>query len=228
MYTDGQGGLLFHTSFLVDLDVDFMLKVLRIPASKLADKGAAAVAERVTTVRRELGRPVDVGTLRGRRRGFRHPLRDKAGRCQPDEAEPRPRTSWSREVRQPILARRAGRATRRHRKRRVPLPEGLVRVFVAAQGALIKSVLFTGDFNTVPAGLRQLEHALRWRHLDAAPSGLGGEVRSATGRRRRMGRDKDVVAAVLDAGAQAISGSVPPSGPPDRVTSLNSKGALVT
>ena len=98
MYLDGHGGLLFHTSLLVDLDVDFMLQVLRIPAAKLADKGAAAVAERVTTVRRELGRPVDMGTLRERgRRGFRQPLRDDGlPPTNPTGPSRRPRMSWSR------------------------------------------------------------------------------------------------------------------------------------
>src|SRR5207244_9476321 len=44
--------------------VAFMLSVLRIPATKLGDKGVAAVEERVTTVSRETGRPWTGAALR--------------------------------------------------------------------------------------------------------------------------------------------------------------------
>lgn len=64
LFLDGRGALLFHASVLADLDIEFMLQVLRIPAAKLADKADAAVGERVTTVCRELGRPVDLHSLR--------------------------------------------------------------------------------------------------------------------------------------------------------------------
>jgi len=53
---DRAGGLLFHASLLVDLDVPLMLSVLRTPFAKISDKEIATVAERVTTVRRERGR----------------------------------------------------------------------------------------------------------------------------------------------------------------------------
>ncbi|HEX9033832.1 MAG TPA: hypothetical protein VF834_18490, partial [Streptosporangiaceae bacterium] len=50
LYLDQSGAMLFHASVLADLDIGFMLRALRIPAAKLADKATAAVAERVTTV----------------------------------------------------------------------------------------------------------------------------------------------------------------------------------
>ena len=45
----------------MDLDIGFMLSVLRTPFEKISDKEIATVAERMTTIRRELGRPVGVG-----------------------------------------------------------------------------------------------------------------------------------------------------------------------
>jgi lipoate-protein ligase A len=202
MCLDGHGALLFHTSLLVDLDVEFMLRVLRIPAAKLADKGPAAVAERVTTVRRELGRPVDVDTVREVvAEGFAARFGVKLSAGEPDEAERAAadelvesryaNLSWLSELgAQPDGT---GSATFRS-------PDGLVRVFVAAQGSLVKSLQFTGDFNAVPEGLRRLEHTLRWRHLNPdTVHGLVAEVRSATGADAGWRRDEDVVAAVLDA-----------------------------
>jgi lipoate-protein ligase A len=216
LYLDGRGGLLFHTSLLVDLDVEFMLRVLRIPAAKLADKAAATVAERVTTVRRELGRPVDVDMLRvavAEGFGTRFGVSLSAG--EPDEAERAAaeklvasryaNPSWlSAQGAQPDGT---GSATFRS-------PDGFVRVFVAAQGSLVKSVQFTGDFNSVPDGLRRLEAALRWRHLDAGTvHGLVADVRSATGVDAGWRRDEDLVAAVLDAGARAVDRSAAPVRP---------------
>ncbi len=216
MYTDGRGALLFHTSLLVDLDVDFMLKVLRIPAAKLADKGSAAVAERITTVRRELGRPIEVGTLRGVvAEGFATRFEVKLAACQVDEAEQAAAVELvaSKYANPAWLAEQGaqpdgtGSATFRS-------PDGLVRVFVAAQGSLVKSLQFTGDFNAVPTGLRQLEHTLRWRHLNTdTVHGLVAEVRSATGSEAGWRRDEDVVAAVLDAGAKALDPSAAPVRP---------------
>jgi lipoate---protein ligase len=216
MYLDGRGALLFHTSLLVDLDVDFMLRVLRIPAAKLADKGAAAIAERVTTVRRELGRPTDMDTMRDVvAEGFAARFGVTLAAGEPDEAE---RTAAdelvaSRYANPSWLAEQGaqpdgtGSATFRS-------PDGLVRVFVAAQGSLVKSLQFTGDFNAVPEGLRRLENTLRWRHLKAdTVHGLVADVRAATGADAGWRRDEDVVAAVLDAGARAVDRSAAPVRP---------------
>ncbi len=216
IYLNGQGALLFHTSLLVDLDVDFMLRVLQIPAAKLADKGARAVEERVTTVRRELGRPIDVGTLRGVvAESFAAHFGVTLSEGEPDEAEHAAADELvaSRYANPCWLAEQGaqpdgtGSATFRS-------PDGLVRVFIAAQGSLVKSLQFTGDFNAVPEGLRRLEHTLRWRHLHAdTVHGLVAEVRSATGADAGWRRDEDVVAAVLDAGAKARDVSAVPVRP---------------
>jgi len=56
IYRAGNGGLLFHASLLVDLDVPLMLRVLNTPFEKISDKEIATVAARTTTVRRERGR----------------------------------------------------------------------------------------------------------------------------------------------------------------------------
>ena len=58
LYVDPAGAMLFHASILADLDVEFMLEVLQIPAAKLADRAVAAVAERLTTVSAETGQPL--------------------------------------------------------------------------------------------------------------------------------------------------------------------------
>jgi lipoate-protein ligase A len=216
LYRDERGALLFHTSLLMDLDVDLMLRLLRIPAAKLADKAVAAVQDRVTTVCRELDRKIDVDTARDAiAQGFaaRFGVTLKPGAPDEDELAAADQLVTSRYANSAWLSEQAaqpdgtGSATFRS-------PDGLIRVFVAAQGSLVKSAQFTGDFNTVPAGLRQLESSLRWRHLSAdTVGGLVAEVRSATGTEAGWRRDEDVVAAVLDAGARAIDRSAAPVRP---------------
>ena len=80
-----------------------------------------------------------------------------------------------------------------------------MRVFVAAQGSLVKSLQFAGDFNAVPEGLRRLESVLRWRHLNAdTMRDLVAEVRGETGSDAGWRHDDDVVTAVLSAGESAL------------------------
>ncbi len=97
LYADPFGAMLFHTSLLVDLDVEFMLRVLSIPAAKLADKGVAAVGERITTVRRQLGSDIPMNEVRAAiAQGFarRFGDRDGAGPRDPGGGGRRPR-AWS-------------------------------------------------------------------------------------------------------------------------------------
>src|SRR3990172_1889828 len=66
IYRAPLGGLLFHASMLVVLDIPFMLHVLKTPFEKISDKEIASVADRVTTVRREIGREVELNEVRAR------------------------------------------------------------------------------------------------------------------------------------------------------------------
>lgn len=207
LYLDQRGALLFHSSILGDLDVDFMLGVLQIPASKLAGKAAAAVRDRITTVNRELDRRVPMDTLR---EAIAAGMAQRHGvRLQPAVPTTQEQTAatalvgsrytdhaWLHETN--AAADGTGSAEFRG-------PEGSVRVFVAAQDRLVKSVLVTGDFSTLPAGLRQLEAALRWRRLDRATvSAVVATVRGRVGDDLGWKRDTDIVDAVLAAGARAV------------------------
>ncbi len=64
IYRAGNGGLLFHASLLVDLDVPLMLRVLNTPFEKISDKEIATVAARTTTVRREMGLDIALNDVR--------------------------------------------------------------------------------------------------------------------------------------------------------------------
>jgi len=52
---DINGAIFFHTSLLIDFDIDLMTKILRLPTGKLSDKGISCFTERMTTIKQEIG-----------------------------------------------------------------------------------------------------------------------------------------------------------------------------
>jgi len=52
---DISGAIFFHTSLLIDFDIDLMTKILRLPTGKLSDKGISCFTERMTTIKQEVG-----------------------------------------------------------------------------------------------------------------------------------------------------------------------------
>jgi lipoate-protein ligase A len=168
LYLDSDGGLLFHSSVLADLDIPFMLQVLDIPAAKLGDKGVAAVEQRVTTVTRETGQPWTGATLREViALGFAEELG-----CELAESE----ATVAERARAAALV-EGKYTTEEWLFQRTPQPDatatalvktpgGLVRLYLALQGDTIKSALFTGDFNEIPPPLAHFEAALKWARAD--------------------------------------------------------------
>lgn len=179
LYVRDGGGLLLHASILADLDVELMLSLLRIPAAKLAPVGhrpgaglpasRAAVEARVTTVSRLLDTSRDgaaiaeaIGTglaahfearlLPGETTGGETDLAAQLRLQRYDdpgwltEVAPAPDTTGSCELR-----------TR----------AGLLRFYATAHNDVLKSLLIATDASVLPAGLVELESALRWRRLEA-------------------------------------------------------------
>lgn len=206
LYLDGSGGLLFHASVLADLDVPTMLRVLRIPAARLGGQATAAVHQRITTVTRETGEPWDGARLRPvLQRGFATALGVELSPGSPSAAEARRAASL----------RRARYDDDTWRMRNSPQPDatatatlrtrdGLLRVYLALQGDVIKSVLFTGDVNDLPPQITELESALKWQRLDRqtldAALWAFYRVSPVPGLPAQ-----DVTGALLEAGARAAS-----------------------
>jgi len=216
LYVDAAGAMLFHASVLADLDVAFMLQVLQIPAAKLADRAAAAVSERITTVSVETGVRHDAATIRPLiadgfaktfgvflepgtpdRREQVHAAALAAGRYQSK--------SWLSE--RSIAPDANGSSL-------LKTPAGLVRIYLATHGDLLKSVMIAGDFNDLPVGLVAMESGLRWRRLeyDAVVA-----VVTRSGAAEALGVAPELIAtAVMEAGRPACELEVAKaSGPTD-------------
>jgi lipoate---protein ligase len=184
---DVGGGLLFHTSLLVDLDVKLMLQVLNIPPEKLTDKLLRYVADRTTTLKCELGRPVTVEEARravatGYARAFGvELLAQPFSRAELDgiaslEANRYATDAWVYQRRLADADGDPGQVSRSSlaggcfgpRSSRVGVAvhktgAGLLRVYVALSGeTTIKSALVTGDFFADSASLARFEARLKW------------------------------------------------------------------
>jgi lipoate-protein ligase A len=206
LYADGRGGLLFHASVLADLDVPFMLQVLRIPAAKLGQRGIAAVSERVTTVTRETGAAWSGAALRDTvASGFAQALGLELEEATLTSGE---RRTVERLERERYRARgwlhEAGVQPDATASSVLRTPEGVVRLHLATQGSTIKSVVFTGDYNELPAPLARFESALRWTRLE--PASLRRLAARACMGETGLGVPPDALAdAVLRAGRRALA-----------------------
>jgi lipoate---protein ligase len=177
LYRDDAGAMLFHASILVGLDTGLMLRVLRIPGAKFADKAVARVEERVTTVARELrGRTSApaiglTGEASEIRETFARGLARAAGvTLVPDALDGAEVSRQADLLRDRYGAEEwtQGRTVRGDAVGETLLktPGGLLRIHVAVHGDVIKSAMVSGDFNALPSGIAELEASLRWCRAD--------------------------------------------------------------
>ncbi len=204
LYLDGAGALLFHSSILADLDIPFMLEVLNVPAAKLGASGPTAVAERVTTVSRETGQSWTGASVREVvALGFCEALGIELAESTPTAAEIELATDLvtSKYATDEWCFQRSPRADA-NSSSMIKTPGGLVRVYVALQGDTIKSAMFTGDFNEMPAPLAEYESMLKWARADA--EALAVLARSTCGDDTGLGvSPEQLAAAVWQAAEQA-------------------------
>lgn len=205
IYFDRAGGLLFHASLLVDLDVPLMLAILQTPFEKISDKEIATVAERVTTVRRECGVPVALDEVRERvRLGFARTLGVELPPGDFSDAERLEIATLEREKyataewieREPAVADATGSAT-------VKAPGGLLSAHLTLAGDVIKAVYLTGDFFCDERALLGLERALRWHAADAVRVGATVTALQARGELGLPGIEAGDIARAIERAVEA-------------------------
>ncbi len=164
VYRAPEGGLLFHASVLVDLDIAFMLHVLKTPFEKITDKAIATVADRVTTIRRETGSPVTLDDFRayivaGYRRAFGVSL--APGGFMPDELEAIDALEQSKYL-TPDWVNQTTAIPDTFGSAKVKTPAGLLDVRATLAGNTIKAIFIGGDFFAAEGAVADLEARLRW------------------------------------------------------------------
>jgi len=160
---DGKS-LLFHTSLLVDFDVELMTDIMNTPLIKLQDKGYNCFSQRMTTVRRELSREVPVNdVMKAIEKAFEEEFNIYFREDSPDE--------WEKRTIQRFIEERYTNQewifSHRHPRSRMGIGQlktraGLLEVYVSLSGGSIENVLITGDFFSTSEDLHRLENALKW------------------------------------------------------------------
>ncbi|RMD94470.1 MAG: hypothetical protein D6813_02185 [Calditrichaeota bacterium] len=199
--------MLFHTSLLVDLDVPFMLRVLKIPVEKLADKKASrSVEQRITTICREVGRKISLDQVR-------QTVKQAFEEFFQINFETR---SWSEEERKQIetlaqtkyqsedwLFQRSPQPDMEGMSLR-KTPAGLIRTYIGLKGETIKSVLITGDFFEHSETLSLIESKLKWSAFTKAEiHRVVHSVLSRNGQPFKMLTTEDLTEAIWKAGLNA-------------------------
>ena len=169
VYYDPHGAILFHASLLVDLDIGLMLKVLNIPGEKYSDRVMIrSVRQRLTTISRELGRPVETGQVRRAvAQAFQRVL---SIRLQPHPVQPEERAAIQTLAADKYQSQdwlylhspnqdMTGTALKK-------TPLGLLRIYIALAGPTIKNVLMAGDYFDYAETFRHLEGRLKWCPLE--------------------------------------------------------------
>ncbi len=164
IYRDRSGGLLFHSSILVDMDIALMLKVLNTPFEKISDKEIATVDQRITTVRRESGRNPDTEQVRravasGYEKVFGVTLIPETftpgelERIMHRRAEKYERREWIYQT--PEVKDAEGMC-------RIKTQKGLLEVRLTLAGRQIKALFIRGDFFASETAVADVEGHFRW------------------------------------------------------------------
>lgn len=196
-------GLLLHASLLVGLDMPLMLRVLRTPFEKISDKEVATVADRVTTVRREIGRDIPLNEVRARvADGYAAAFGVSLApgdftndeRCAVTALE-HGKYLTSEWVNQATAVPDAMGAAK------VKTPGGLLDVRATLAGNTIKAIFIGGDFFAAEGAIAQLEASLRWH--SAQPDAVAAGITRAY-----AGRAADLTPIPLDSLVQAVQQAV--------------------
>lgn len=185
VYVDEGRAALFHCSLLADLDLPLMLSLLNIPLEKLSDKAIATFEARLTTVSRELGRPVATGWLRERiKEGFQQAFGAPLGPRSFEASELAEIARLEREkylTREWVYQRQPPMDTAGSARRKTGA--GLITVDLALAGEVIKALVISGDFFSSSAAIGRLEARLRWSAADreTVETAVNEELRDGEG-----------------------------------------------
>lgn len=164
IYRTPSGGLLFHASMLVDLDIALMLRVLNTPFEKISDKEIDTVAGRITTVRREIESRISIEEVRrvvadGFISAFDVNLvpsdftNDECVEISKLENEKYLADDWVYQT--TSVPDTNGSA-------KIKTEAGLIAVSVTMAGTTIKAAFIGGDFFAAENAVADLEASLRW------------------------------------------------------------------
>ena len=168
IYRDASGGMLFHASLLVELDVSLMLQVLKTPIEKLSDKEIQSIEARISTIGRVTGREWTAEEVRQRvAEGYAEEFHVElnSGDLTPGEHEAISALEREKYLTQEWIF-QTGNVPDTQGETRVKTPGGLLEARVVLAGRTLKAVYLGGDFFASEGAIADLEAHLRWHSSD--------------------------------------------------------------
>jgi lipoate-protein ligase A len=203
IYRAPKGGLLFHASLLVGVDIPLMLRVLKTPFEKISDKEINTVADRITTVRREIGREIMLDEVRTRvAEGYAATFNvslNGGGFTDEELAAIADLQSLKYDTAEWVNQTTAVPDATGSAK--IKTPNGLLDVRLTLAGNTIKAVMIGGDFFAAEGAVADLEASLRWHSAD--PKAVAVTLESAYTQRAN-----DLSSLALDSLTQVIQQAI--------------------
>jgi len=169
VHVSATGDIQFHCSLLIDLDVEQMLKVLKIPIQKYANKKKiSSVEQRITTISRELSRSVSIKEVTDLvKHCFAEALVTEfvTELFSVEEKQQIKGLEEQRYLSKDWIFQRSPQADMTGMSLK-KTPAGLLRTYIGLKGETIKSVLITGDFFDQAELLSKIESDLKWSSMD--------------------------------------------------------------
>ncbi|HIC85241.1 MAG TPA: hypothetical protein EYP06_02965 [Desulfobacterales bacterium] len=156
--------LLFHTSLLVDFDIEMMLEIMNTPFIKIQDKGYSCFSQRITTLCHEAGRMVSVTEVID---AIEEAFEEHFGtRFVLDQPDPWERSCISRLIKERYTNKDWIFSHKHPRARmgigRIKTRAGLLEIYLSLAGGSIENLVLTGDFFSTTEAVQKIESALRW------------------------------------------------------------------
>jgi len=164
IYRDSSGGLLFHSSILVDMDIATMLNVLNTPFEKISDKEVTTVSNRITTIHKESNKKISMADVRnsiteGYQKTFDVSLFEDDFKKDEQEAilnlekKKYLKEDWIYQT--PHVKDAIGTA-------KLKTDKGLLDIRITLAGQQIKALFIRGDFFASENAVADLEGSFRW------------------------------------------------------------------
>ena len=156
--------ILFHASLLVDFDIPLMMDIMNQPPLKLYDKGYSCFSQRITTIKEQLGRDIDIETVvESIENSFQQKFSASFERDKPD--------GWEEKIINDFIDKRYSNPdwifSHKHPRSKMCLgelktPGGLLEIYLSMAGSTIERIIITGDFFSTTKDINLLESALKW------------------------------------------------------------------
>jgi len=169
LYRDAFGGLLFHASVLLDMNIDLMLKTLITPFEKISDKSIQTVQSRISALRWLLSENITMDDLiKSVKRGYESAfdIKFESQNLTEDELNEIHNLQLTKYGNNDWIFQSSGINDYKGNAK-CKTDYGLIDININVAGQTIKNIFIGGDFFAAEAAIAELESNLKWHPCNA-------------------------------------------------------------